>query len=139
MNPLLDSRISPATGSTNSRLATSAALLCGLESSSLEVICSHISTHSLKMDHIPDLSEIQTESLALQVADAPLVPVSRIMKPSLDSNGGFEKKIAAAVGVQIETNLLTRFLEPASDLNEVDRPWNYQSLHQTIKSSIQAD
>lgn len=91
------------------------------------------------MDHIPDLSDLQSENLALEVADAPLVSVSRIMKPSLDSNAGFEKKLATMAGVQIETSLLTRLLEPLADLNEVDRPWNYQSLHQVIKSTLQAD
>ncbi|OQR66138.1 hypothetical protein BIW11_14351 [Tropilaelaps mercedesae] len=91
------------------------------------------------MEFIPDLSEIQNDNLARQVADAPSVSISRFMRSTLeleDEVRAIEKKVVAATGVTIEVGLLIRCLEGADALDENDRPWNYQSVIQVIKAQL---
>ncbi|XP_022700117.1 uncharacterized protein LOC111266681 isoform X2 [Varroa jacobsoni] len=108
-------------------------------------ICRRISAKSVQqstMEYIPDLSEIQSDFLAKQVADAPSISICHFMRSSLEAEGDartIEKKIVSAAGMNIEAGLLVRCLEAVNALAENDHPWNYQSLHQVIKAHLHSD
>jgi len=87
---------------------------------------------------IPDLEEVEQETLATRVAEAPSVAVNRVATyKELDSD--LFKHAAFSTLDDIDLRLLTRCMAPESAVKEADEPWNWDVLFTDVSSTLTAE
>ncbi|CAI9730391.1 transport 43 homolog isoform X3 [Octopus vulgaris] len=84
---------------------------------------------------IPELEDQPDEDLIPQVADAPMVQISKVLTyRELDND--LKQAAFPSLDNEVDLKMLTRCLLPESDLIEEDKPWNWEQLFTEVSSEI---
>jgi len=87
---------------------------------------------------IPDLEEVEQEDLALKIAEAPNVAVTRVATyKELDTD--LFKHAAFATLEEIDLRILTRGMAPEAALKEADEQWTWDTLFTDVSSELQSE
>ncbi|GAB1601471.1 intraflagellar transport protein 43 homolog [Argonauta hians] len=84
---------------------------------------------------IPVLEDQQEEDLIPQVADAPIVQISKVLTyRELDND--LKQAVFPTMDTEVDLKLLTRCLLPESDLIEEDKSWSWEHLFAEVSSEV---